>query len=143
MTALETLQSALGDRYHFEREIGSGGMATVYLARDLRHDRPVALKVLAPELANDEDFRARFETEARIAAVLRVPAMVLGLSVGDTHKAMRHWADPELWLACAFGPYTFQTLRHETVASSNCSPSGVRRRVSGGHTRMNGVSRAR
>ena len=40
-----------GTRYQVERELGRGGMATVYLVRDLRHDRPVALKVLHPELA--------------------------------------------------------------------------------------------
>ena len=47
-TALET---TLAGRYAIERELGRGGMATVYLAHDLRHDRPVALKVLHPELA--------------------------------------------------------------------------------------------
>ena len=45
------LRDSLSDRYAFERELGRGGMAMVYLARDLRHDRPVALKVLHPELA--------------------------------------------------------------------------------------------
>ena len=45
------LGRALVDRYAVERELGQGGMATVYLARDLRHERPVALKVLRPELA--------------------------------------------------------------------------------------------
>ncbi|HEX9488606.1 MAG TPA: hypothetical protein VF976_16175, partial [Gemmatimonadales bacterium] len=48
---LARLQSALHRRYTVEREIGHGGMATVYLARDLKHDRAVALKVLRPELA--------------------------------------------------------------------------------------------
>ena len=48
---LAELRAALADRYAFERELGRGGMAAVYLARDLRHDRPVALKVLHPELA--------------------------------------------------------------------------------------------
>jgi serine/threonine-protein kinase len=47
----ERLKAALADRYAIEREIGSGGMATVFLAQDLRHDRHVALKVLKPELA--------------------------------------------------------------------------------------------
>ena len=43
------LTTALADRYRIERELGTGGMATVYLARDLKHDRDVALKVLKPE----------------------------------------------------------------------------------------------
>jgi serine/threonine-protein kinase len=45
------LTAALADRYRIERELGAGGMATVYLAQDLRHDRRVAVKVLRPELA--------------------------------------------------------------------------------------------
>ncbi len=44
------LRDALGERYTIERELGRGGMATVYLARDLKHKRDVALKVLDPEL---------------------------------------------------------------------------------------------
>jgi serine/threonine protein kinase len=48
---LPQLISALADRYRIDRELGAGGMATVYLARDLRHDRDVALKVLRTELA--------------------------------------------------------------------------------------------
>jgi serine/threonine-protein kinase len=47
----ERLAAALADRYRIERELGQGGMATVYLAQDLKHDRKVALKVLKPELA--------------------------------------------------------------------------------------------
>jgi eukaryotic-like serine/threonine-protein kinase len=45
------LQSALAARYQLDHELGRGGMATVFLARDLKHDRPVALKVLHPELS--------------------------------------------------------------------------------------------
>ena len=45
------LAAALTGRYRIERELGRGGMATVYLAHDLKHDRPVALKVLRPEVA--------------------------------------------------------------------------------------------
>ncbi len=45
------LVEALHDRYRIEREIGHGGMAVVYLATDLKHDRPVAVKVLRPEVA--------------------------------------------------------------------------------------------
>ncbi len=47
----ERLSTALADRYAIEREIGAGGMATVYLAEDLKHRRKVAVKVLRPELA--------------------------------------------------------------------------------------------
>jgi serine/threonine-protein kinase len=48
---VERVRSVLADRYAVERELGRGGMATVYLAHDPRNDRPVALKVLHPELA--------------------------------------------------------------------------------------------
>ncbi|HUR92108.1 MAG TPA: serine/threonine-protein kinase, partial [Gemmatimonadaceae bacterium] len=49
-TSVERLTAALADRYTIEREIGAGGMATVYLAQDIRHRRKVAIKVLHPEL---------------------------------------------------------------------------------------------
>ena len=51
-TLLELLTSALADRYSVEREVGRGGMATVFLAEDLKHSRKVAIKVLHPELAS-------------------------------------------------------------------------------------------
>lgn len=66
---LGQLQSALSQRYRMERELGAGGMATVYLARDLRHDRDVAIKVLNPELAatlGAERFLAEIKTTARL-----------------------------------------------------------------------------
>src|SRR5262249_30214044 len=50
-SSTERLNTALADRYRIERHLGSGGMATVYLAQDVRHDRKVAIKVLKPELA--------------------------------------------------------------------------------------------
>jgi eukaryotic-like serine/threonine-protein kinase len=65
----ELLQSGLGDRYRFDRELGRGGMATVFLVHDLRHKRPVALKVLHPESAHTlgpERFQREIETVARL-----------------------------------------------------------------------------
>jgi eukaryotic-like serine/threonine-protein kinase len=65
----ERLQIGLADRYRIERELGRGGMATVFLAQDLRHKRPVALKVLHPELAHTlgpERFQREIETVARL-----------------------------------------------------------------------------
>ncbi len=61
--------TALADRYRIERELGEGGMATVYLAEDLKHHRPVAIKVLKPELAarlGPERFLREIETAARL-----------------------------------------------------------------------------
>ena len=65
----DRLAAALADRYRLEREVGAGGMATVYLAHDLRHDRPVAIKVLKPELAaaiGAERFLAEIRTTANL-----------------------------------------------------------------------------
>ena len=64
------LAEALRDRYLLERELGRGGMATVYLAHDVKHKRPVALKVLRPELAASLG-PERFQREIRLAARLR------------------------------------------------------------------------
>lgn len=72
---IERLSTALADRYVVERELGSGGMAIVFLARDLRHDRQVALKVLRPELAAVVG-GDRFVQEIRIAARLQHPHIV-------------------------------------------------------------------
>ena len=66
------LQAALADRYRVERELGRGGMATVFLALDLKHDRPVAVKVLRPELAAALG-PERFLREIRLAARLTHP----------------------------------------------------------------------
>ncbi len=68
----ERLRSALADRYTIEREIGSGGMATVYLAQDLKHEREVAVKVLDPDLAQTLGAE-RFLREIKTAANLTHP----------------------------------------------------------------------
>jgi hypothetical protein len=64
------LQAALAERYAVKQELGRGGMATVYLAHDLKHDRPVALKVMHPELAPVLGLE-RFLREIRFAALGR------------------------------------------------------------------------
>ncbi len=70
--ALGRLTAALGERYALEREIGAGGMATVFLAKDLRHGRPVAIKVVRPELSGPGGV-ARFLREIELAARLQHP----------------------------------------------------------------------
>jgi Protein kinase domain len=68
-TDAQRLATALTDRYRIERQLGAGGMATVYLATDLKHDRQVALKVLRPELGavlGDERFLAEIKITARL-----------------------------------------------------------------------------
>ena len=67
-----SLEEALRGRYTAERELGRGGMATVYLAHDLRHDRPVALKVLHPSWSPALGAE-RFQREIRLAARLQHP----------------------------------------------------------------------
>src|SRR5512138_1584100 len=66
---------AIGDRYRIEREIGAGGMATVYLAHDLRHDRNVALKVLKPDLGAVLGVE-RFLSEIKVTANLQHPNLL-------------------------------------------------------------------
>ncbi|MDZ4673549.1 MAG: serine/threonine-protein kinase, partial [Gemmatimonadota bacterium] len=70
------LQESLVGRYSLERELGRGGMGTVYLARDVRLDRPVAIKFLCSDLAADPEARSRFLHEARTAARLAHPHIV-------------------------------------------------------------------
>ncbi len=69
-------RSVVNDRYEIERRIGRGGMADVFLARDLLLDRPVAIKVLFPEFATDPAFVERFRREAQAAANLTHPNIV-------------------------------------------------------------------
>src|ERR1700758_3863479 len=71
-----TSQQVFSDRYEMIRHIARGGMAQVYLAQDLLLDRPVALKVLFPELSIDQAFVERFRREAKAAANLSHPNIV-------------------------------------------------------------------
>ncbi|MFI6010274.1 serine/threonine-protein kinase [Streptomyces sp. NPDC051243] len=86
--------------YRIEHEIGRGGMAVVYRARDLRLDRTVALKLLAPELARNDTFRRRFTHESRTAAAIDHPHIVPVYEAGETdgvlYIAMRYVAGSDL-----------------------------------------------
>ena len=93
MNPLEKLQSALAARYQIEREIGVGGMATVYLAKDLRHDRDVALKLLKPELGAVLG-PERFLSEIRVTAKLQHPNLLPLFDSGE--------AEGQLWYAMPF-----------------------------------------
>lgn len=72
MEERDRLTEALADRYRIEKEIGAGGMATVYLATDIRHERKVALKVLRSDLAASLGAE-RFLQEVRVTANLQHP----------------------------------------------------------------------
>ena len=98
---LNRLQASLADRYRIERELGRGGMATVFLARDLKHDRPVALKVLHPNLAQVLG-PERFLREIRLCARLQHPHILVVHDSGD--------ADGQLW-------FTMPYVEGETLRS--------------------------
>jgi serine/threonine-protein kinase len=76
------LTTALADRYRIERELGQGGLATVYVARDLKHDRDVAIKVLRPEITAILG-SARFLEEIRISPQLDHPHILTLIDSGE------------------------------------------------------------
>jgi serine/threonine-protein kinase len=98
------IQDALAGRYSIKRELGRGGMATVYLVRDLRHDRFVALKVMRPDLATSVGAE-RFLHEIRVTAQLRHPHILPVFDSGD--------AGGHLWYTMPF--VEGETLRQRMV----------------------------
>jgi serine/threonine protein kinase len=84
---LPRLTTALAGRYHIERELGRGGMATVYLARDLKHSREVAIKVLRAELSSALG-PTRFLREVEIAAQLSHPHILPLYDSGDADGSL-------------------------------------------------------
>ena len=88
---LQQLQSALADRYRIERELGAGGMATVYLAHDLKHDRDVAIKVLHPDLGaalGGERFLSEIKTTAKLQHPHILPLLDSGAADGLLYYVM-------------------------------------------------------
>ena len=94
--------------YRLEEQIGQGGMAVVFRARDERLERQVALKVLSPALTTDESFRRRFIRESRSAAAVDHPHIIPVFDAGE--------ADEVLFLA----------MRHVPGAGRSCVPVGFR-----------------
>lgn len=89
--AADRLAAALADRYRIEREIGQGGMATVYLAHDLKHDREVAIKVLHPDLGatlGSERFLAEIKTTAKLQHPHILPLLDSGDASGLLYYVM-------------------------------------------------------
>src|SRR6476619_15308 len=87
MTTLQDqLERGLAGRYHLERELGQGGMAVVFLAQDLRHDRKVALKVLRPDLSAAIGAE-RFLREIKLAAGLTHPHILPVYDSGEVRVA--------------------------------------------------------
>jgi tetratricopeptide (TPR) repeat protein/tRNA A-37 threonylcarbamoyl transferase component Bud32 len=96
----ERLKAALADRYQIEREIGSGGMATVYLAQDLRHDRQVAVKVLNPEVTQSlgaERFLRESKTVANLTHSHILPLFDSGEADGFLFYVMPYVKGESLW----------------------------------------------
>src|SRR5215207_3262744 len=89
---LDRLRSALGDRYDLERQIGEGGMAIVYRAKDVKHERTVAIKVLRQELAVSLG-ADRFLREIRVAANLQHPN-ILGLYDSGEMEGLLYYVMP-------------------------------------------------
>src|SRR5215211_6095377 len=99
MTVLDKLRTALNDRYRIDREVGAGGMATVYLAHDIRHDRNVAIKVLHPDLAaalGAERFLAEIKTTAKLQHPHILPLLDSGEAEGLLYYVMPYVAGESL-----------------------------------------------
>ncbi|HEY7567879.1 MAG TPA: protein kinase [Gemmatimonadaceae bacterium] len=90
---MQRLTVALADRYRIERELGQGGMATVYLAHDLKHDRDVAIKVLHPDLGAALGSE-RFLSEIRTTARLQHPHILPLLDSGDAGSGLLYYVMP-------------------------------------------------
>ncbi len=92
------LTQTLAGRYRIDKMVGRGGMGAVFLAQDLTLERPVAIKVLPPEVSHDEKLVGRFEREARTAAKLDHPNIIPIFAVessGDLHYFAMKFVDGE------------------------------------------------
>ncbi len=97
---LEHLRTVLGERYELDRKLGEGGMAAVYLARDRRHGRPVALKVLREDLVASVGAE-RFLHEVQVAANLQHPHILALYDSGEVQGVL-YYVMP-WWMASPSG----------------------------------------
>lgn len=138
--------------YRLEQELARGGMGTVYRATQLSMDRPVALKVLAPALAKDEEFVARFLREARVAATLSHPNLVAIYDVGregdtifysmelvdgeDAEAAMKRnggWLPPRRAVEVALGAArALEAARQANIVHRDVKPANIMLTPGGG-----------
>ena len=128
---ITSLATALSDRYRIERELGAGGMATVYLAHDLKHDRNVALKVLHPDLAATIGVD-RFLSEIKVTANLQHPN-ILGLFDSGSADGQAYYVMPYV-----DGESLRDRLKRETqlpVADAIAIASGVAAALEYAHAR--------
>lgn len=108
VSVTEQLRSALSDRYTIERELGRGGMAIVYLARDLRHERPVALKVLRADLGAALG-PERFTQEIKLARCTS--------SIRSPRTRTSYWPSPTSPLANSRTGYTMPGGESSSISS--------------------------
>ena len=118
------LETALATRYRIERELGQGGMATVYLAHDLKHDRDVALKVLRPDVTSSVGAE-RFLREIQLAAKLKHPHILPLFDSGDV--------DGVLFYVMPFvdGRVAARAARRASAAARSRTRCASRREVAG------------
>ena len=125
------LQPALADRYALGREIGQGGMATVFLAQDIRHDRKVALKVLKPELAaviGAERFLSEIRTTANLQHPHVLPLFDSGMveSRGGRDSDAQGLSTPSTFL-CYVMPFVEGESLRDRLTRENQLPLYLRR----------------
>jgi tRNA A-37 threonylcarbamoyl transferase component Bud32 len=130
----DRLSDALGDRYKVGDVLGAGGMGVVFLARDAKRKRKVAIKVLSPDLAADEKIVERFGREARTAAGLKHPGIVPTYEAGDKeglHYIVMRYVDgrplDEVLRDQSPAPIPFATrvLREAALALAHAHRKGV------------------
>ena len=120
MNVLAQLQASLTDRYVIEREIGAGGMATVYLAEDLKHGRRVAIKVLSPSMTSAMSTE-RFLREIRLVASLQHPHVLPLHDSGEADGMLYYCLLHRRWLRLR--PRRSSCCRSTTPARIRMTPT--------------------